>query len=72
MSVGDSAGIDYVTGIERNLDEEVQDSAMALAVAKVEDASMKSNTKEDIEEPLEDVEEEDMEVPSQGLMARRV
>ena len=72
MFVGDSAGIDYVTGIERNLDEEVQDSAMALAVAKVEDASMKSNTEEDIEEPQEDVEEEDMEMPSQGLMARRV
>lgn len=78
MLVGDSAGINYVTGIERNLDEEVQDSAMAAAISKVKDFSISPQEEtEDIDEPITEDDmsmEDNMEQPemTKGLMTRRV
>ena len=74
MLIGDSAGIDYVTGIERDLNAELQESSMAVAVSKIEDASIKPLDKEAIEEPVmeEEMEQEEPTEMSQGLMARRV
>ena len=70
MLIGDSAGVDYVIGTERNLEEEVKDSAMALAVSKIEDAKTPTD-----EEPVEEVVEEPMQEMQEdmptGLMARR-
>ena len=78
MLVGDSARIDYVTGLERNLDEEVADSAMAAAVSRIEDAQLKSQPKDEdddtepmMEEPDMEMEDEPQDVPT-GLMTRRV
>ncbi len=67
MYIGDSAGIDYVTGIERNLEEEVKDSAMALAISRIEDAKISDEIVVEEEEPMQEVQEE---IPV-GLMARR-
>ena len=70
MLIGDSTGIDYVIGTERNLDEEVKDSAMALAVARIEDAktpTQEESVEEVVEEPMQDMQED---MPT-GLMARR-
>ena len=70
MLIGDSAGVDYVIGTERNLEEEVKDSAMALAVSKIEDAKTPTD-----EEPIEEVVEEPMQEMQEdmptGLMSRR-
>jgi len=70
MYIGDSAGVDYVVGIERNIEEEVKDSAMALAVSRIEDAKISDEVvveEEKMEEPMQEMQEE---VPT-GLMSRR-
>ena len=70
MLIGDSAGVDYVIGTERNLEEEVKDSAMALAVSKIEDAKTPTDeepVEEVVEEPMQEMEED---MPT-GLMSRR-
>ena len=66
MFIADSDGIDYVTGIERDVDAEVRDSSIQLAVEQAQQ-----------EQPIEDeqmVESEptlEDDMPT-GLMARRV
>jgi len=73
MLIGDSTGIDYVIGTERNLDEEVKDSAMALAVSRIEDnkTSKQDDEDEEIEEGVEEPMQEMQEDMPTGLMARR-
>jgi hypothetical protein len=70
MLIGDSANIDYVIGTERNLEEEVKDSAMALAVSKIEDVKSPME-EESVEEMPEETMQEMQEDTPTGLMSRR-
>ena len=72
MLMGDSVGIDYIVGIERNIEEETKDSEMALAVSKAEDAKIPAIEEEEEMVVEEDIEPQEMEDEPVGLMARRV
>ena len=74
MLVGDSEGIDYVTGIERDIDSEVEDSSIALVLSRIKDSKIDTESEESlIEEPVQEmpIQEEEEDMPT-GLMARRV
>lgn len=68
MFLADSEGIDYVSGTERDIDSEVMDTSIELAVDKVADDNDMMNEENTIEENEPMVENE---MPT-GLMARRV
>lgn len=61
--VGDSAGVEYDTGMEKKAD--LDDSTINAAVSKLRKKTQEAEPEEDSEEPTED------EAPSGGLMARR-
>ena len=67
MLIADTAGIDYVIGTERNIEAELEESDIQVALQKIEEG--KINTDVEQEEPTLDIEEED--IMSTGLMARR-
>jgi len=68
MFLADSEGIDYVSGTERDINSEVMDTSIELAVDKVADDNDMMNEENIIEENEPMVENE---MPT-GLMARRV
>jgi|TARA_R110000803_G_scaffold180791_1_gene243210 hypothetical protein len=68
MLIADTAGIDYVIGTERNIEAELEESDIQVALQKIEEG--KINTDVEQEEPTLDIEEEE-DVMSTGLMARR-
>jgi len=68
MFLADSEGIDYVSGTERDINSEVMDTSIELAVDKVADDNDIMNEENTIEENEPMVENE---MPT-GLMARRV
>jgi len=68
MFLADSEGIDYVSGTERDINSEVMDTSIELAVDKVADDNDMMNEENTIEENEPMVENE---MPT-GLMARRV
>ena len=72
MLMGDSVGIDYIVGIERNIEEETKDSEMALAVSKAEDAKIPAIEDEEEMVVEEDIMPQETEDEPVGLMARRV
>ena len=67
MLIGDKAGIEYTTGMERDKDIEIRDSASEAAFAKVQKQLGEDSTEEVAEEQEEDTKEEQ----PMGLMARR-
>jgi len=68
MLIADTEGIDYVTGTERNIDDELNESRLQVAVERVDDDAM--NTQSDMIQTEEMQEEEQEKMPT-GLMARR-
>jgi len=68
MLIADTAGIDYVIGTERNIEAELEESDIQVALQKIEEG--KINTDVEQEEPTLDMEEEE-DIMSTGLMARR-
>ncbi len=67
MLIGDKAGIEYTTGMERDKDIEIRDSASEAAFAKFQKQLGEDSTEEVAEEQEEDTKEEQ----PMGLMARR-
>ena len=67
MLIGDRAGVKYVTGMERDQEIELRDSASEAAFVKFQKQLGEDNTEEVVEEQQEDVQEEE----PMGLMARR-
>jgi len=68
MLIADTEGIEYVTGTERNIDDELNESRLQVAVERVDDDAM--NTQSDMIQTEEMQEEEQEKMPT-GLMARR-
>ena len=67
MLIADTEGIEYITGIARNTDDELDNARLDVAVEKYDDTMM--NTEKEMPQ------EEDMKEEEQlfkGLMARRV
>jgi hypothetical protein len=67
MLIGDKAGVEYTTGMERDKDIEIRDSASEAAFAKFQKQLGEDSTEEVAEEQEEDTKEEQ----PMGLMARR-
>tara|TARA_R110001592_G_scaffold182316_1_gene425508 strand:- start:5515 stop:6018 length:504 start_codon:yes stop_codon:yes gene_type:complete len=67
MLIADTEGIEYVTGTERNIEAELQDSSIQAAIQQVEDEGKMARE----EEPMEEQEMVEDTMPT-GLMARRV
>jgi hypothetical protein len=69
--VAEAEGIEYVTGMERDLKQDTKDTAIATALATLKDDL--SDNVDDTKEPMEELDmiEETNQEPS-GLMARRV
>ena len=67
MLIGDKAGVEYTTGMERDKDIEIRDSASEAAFAKFQKQLGEDST----EEVAEEQEEETKEEQPMGLMARR-
>jgi len=67
MLIADTEGIEYVTGTERNIEAELQDSSIQAAIQQVEDETRMARE----EEPIQEEEQVEMENMSTGLMARR-
>ena len=65
MFLADSEGIDYISGTERDIDSEVMDTSIELAVDKVASDMHEENIIEENEPMVENT------MPT-GLMARRV
>ena len=65
MLIGDRAGIEYSTGMERDKDIEVNDSASEAAFAKFQKELGEDKPQEEV------VEEDKQEEEPMGLMARR-
>tara|TARA_B100000900_G_scaffold408198_1_gene422094 strand:- start:51 stop:554 length:504 start_codon:yes stop_codon:yes gene_type:complete len=65
MLIGDRAGIEYTTGMERDKDIEINDSASEVAFAKFQKELGEDKTQEEV------VEEDKQEEEPMGLMARR-
>jgi hypothetical protein len=61
MLIGDTAGIKYTSGLEK--DKDIRGSLVDLAVSRFKD-------KEDIKEEIEETVEEEMDTG--GLMSRRI
>lgn len=69
MFIADSEGIEYITGTERDIEAEIEDTTIELAVDKVaNETNMGSQEEMMQEEELEPMAEETMNT---GLMARR-
>jgi len=74
MFIADENDIKYVTGMERNVKEEIKESVMQNALAKFSkenDVNSSNEEEQDmiIEEPIVEEREEE---PMSGLMARRI
>ncbi len=67
MLIADTEGIEYVTGTERNIEAELQDSSIQAAIQQVEDEGKMARE----EEPIQEEEQVEIENMSTGLMARR-
>jgi hypothetical protein len=67
MLIADTEGIDYVTGTERNVDDELNETRLQVAVERTEDGMM--DAEPDMMQ-TEEVEVEEEQMPT-GLMARR-
>ena len=67
MFIADSDGIEYVTGIERDIESEITDTSVQLAVEKSIDENSMASEQENIQED-ETMTEDAM---SMGLMSRR-
>jgi hypothetical protein len=67
MFIADSDGIEYVTGIERDIESELTDTSVQLAVEKSIDENSMASEQENIQED-ETMTEDAM---SMGLMSRR-
>ena len=67
MFIADSEGIEYVTGVERNIESELEDTTIQLAIQNADTESSVPSQEEMIEEN-EPMAEETMPT---GLMARR-
>lgn len=65
MLIGDRAGIEYTTGMERNKDIEINDSASEAAFTKFQKELGEDKPQEEV------VEEDKQEEEPMGLMARR-
>ena len=65
MLIGDRAGIEYTTGMERDKDIEINDSASEVAFAKFQKELGEDKPQEEV------VEEDKQEEEPMGLMARR-
>jgi hypothetical protein len=65
MLIGDRAGIEYTTGMERDKDIEINDSASEAAFVKFQKELGKDKPQEEV------VEEDKQEEEPMGLMARR-
>jgi hypothetical protein len=65
MLIADTEGIDYVTGTERNVDDELNETRLQVAVERTEDGMM------DAEPDMMQTEEVEEEQMPTGLMARR-
>ena len=65
MLIADTEGIDYVTGTERNVDDELNETRLQVAVERTEDGMM------DAEPDMMQTAEVEQEQMPTGLMARR-
>ena len=70
MFIAESEGIEYVTGTERNIEAELEDTTIELAVDKVANENNMGSQEEMMQE--EEVEPMAEETMNTGLMARRV
>jgi hypothetical protein len=69
MLIADTEGVEYTTGVERNIDDELDNTRLDVAVEQYDDVMLNKEKKQ------EQIEEEDMqieEVLQTGLMSRRV
>jgi len=69
MFIAESEGIEYVTGTERNIEAELEDTTIELAVDKVANENNMGSQEEMMQE--EEVEPMAEETMNTGLMARR-
>lgn len=67
--VADAEGVEYVTGMERNMEGETKDSDVSAALATFKDNLDNKDSDEKKAQDMDIVEERDE--PSMGLMARR-
>ena len=67
MFIAESDGVDYVSGTERDIEAEIQDSTIQVAVQQAEDETNMVSE----EQPIEEQEMVEDTMPT-GLMARRV
>jgi len=67
--VADAEGVEYVTGMERNMEGETKDSDVSAALATFKDDLVNKDADDKKIQDMDIVEEQ--EEPSMGLMARR-
>ena len=67
--VADAEGVEYVTGMERNMEGETKDSDVSAALATFKDDLVNKDADDKKTQDMDIVEEQ--EEPSMGLMARR-
>jgi hypothetical protein len=68
MLIADTEGIDYVTGTERNVDDELNETRLQVATERFDDTT--AEARPDMMETEEVLEAEEEQIPT-GLMARR-
>ena len=68
MLIADTEGINYVTGTERNIDDELNETRLQVATERFDD--MTTEARPDMMETEEVLEAEEEQIPT-GLMARR-
>lgn len=67
--VAEAEGVEYVTGMERDIKRETKDSDVSAALSKLKEGLSNENMDEEQIKDVETIEEQDE--PSMGLMARR-
>jgi len=68
MFIAESDGVDYISGTERDIEAEIEDSSIQAAIQKVEDEDTMTGN----EQPVMEEQQMAEDVMPTGLMARRV
>ena len=68
MFIAESDGVDYISGTERDIEAEIEDSSIQAAIQKVEDEGTMTGN----EQPVMEEQQMAEDAMPTGLMARRV
>lgn len=68
MFIAESDGVDYISGTERDIEAEIEDSSIQVAIQKVEDEGTMTGN----EQPVMEEQQMAEDAMPTGLMARRV